>query len=69
MYSMDECMSSDEEYYYSDRDSFDGLDNDESDIQWIPPKPPSSKVILHFLFLYIYIYVCVCVCICVRVFQ
>lgn len=38
-------MSSDDEYYYSDRDSLDGLDNEETDIQWAPSKGPSCKVI------------------------
>ena len=37
-------MSSEEENCYSDRDSFDGLDNEESDSQWVPPKPSSIKV-------------------------
>ncbi|KAH7834995.1 hypothetical protein Vadar_021890 [Vaccinium darrowii] len=42
---MDDCTSGEEDYYYSDRDSLDGLENDESDVQWVPPKGPSSKVI------------------------
>ncbi|KAK6946189.1 IBR domain [Dillenia turbinata] len=42
---MEDCMSGDEEYCYSDPDSFDGLENEETDIQWAPPKSPSSKVI------------------------
>ncbi|XP_059653950.1 probable E3 ubiquitin-protein ligase ARI2 [Cornus florida] len=42
---MEDCLSGDEDYYYSDRDSLDGLENEESDLQWIPPKGPSSKVI------------------------
>ena len=41
---MDGYMSSEEENCYSDRDSFDGLDNEESDSQWGPPKPSSIKV-------------------------
>ncbi|KAK9286988.1 hypothetical protein L1049_015396 [Liquidambar formosana] len=45
MFSMEDGMSSDEEYYYSDRDSLDGLENEESDIHWEPSKGPSSKVI------------------------
>ncbi|KAL1808452.1 hypothetical protein ACET3Z_025442 [Daucus carota] len=40
---MDGYMSSEEENCYSDRDSFDGLDNEESDSQWVPPKPSSIK--------------------------
>lgn len=42
---MEDYANSDEEYYYSDRDSFDGLVNEESDFQWVPPKAPSSQVI------------------------
>ncbi|XP_074345303.1 putative E3 ubiquitin-protein ligase ARI2 isoform X2 [Apium graveolens] len=42
---MDDWMSSDEEKCYSDRESYDGLDNEESDSQWVPPKPSSIKVI------------------------
>jgi ariadne-1 len=43
---MDYCMSGDDEdYYSSDRDSLGGIDNEESDSQWIPPKTQSSKVI------------------------
>ncbi|XP_015902896.2 probable E3 ubiquitin-protein ligase ARI2 [Ziziphus jujuba] len=42
---MDDCISSDEDYYYSDRDSLDGLENDESDPQWVPTKGPTTKVI------------------------
>lgn len=41
---MDGYMSSKEENCYSYRDSFDGLDNEESDSQWVPPKPSSIKV-------------------------
>lgn len=41
---MDDCMSSEEEKCYSDRDSYDVLDNEESDSQWVPPKPSSVKV-------------------------
>lgn len=42
---MDDYTSGEEEYYYPDRDSLDGLDDDEPDFQWVPPKGPSSKVI------------------------
>lgn len=41
---MEGCTSGEEDYYSSDRDSLDGLDNEESDSQWVPPKGPSSKV-------------------------
>lgn len=36
---------SDEDYYYSDRDSLDGLENEESQFQCAPPKGPTTKVI------------------------
>lgn len=35
---------SDEDYYYSDRDSLDGLENEESQFQCAPPKGPTTKV-------------------------
>lgn len=41
---MDDCISSDEEHYYSDRDSMGGLENDESDPLWVPAKGPTTKV-------------------------
>ncbi|CAM8997572.1 unnamed protein product [Rhodiola kirilowii] len=37
--------SSEDEYYYSDHDSLDGLDNDDAEVQWAPPHAPSCKVI------------------------
>ncbi|KAE8008459.1 hypothetical protein FH972_004970 [Carpinus fangiana] len=42
---MDDCLSSDDDYYYSDRDSLDGLENEEAEFQCAPPKGPSTKVI------------------------
>ncbi|XVE67413.1 hypothetical protein DITRI_Ditri08aG0158700 [Diplodiscus trichospermus] len=43
---MEDCASSDEDYYYaSDRDSLDGLENEDSDLQWAPSKGPTTKVI------------------------
>ncbi|KAK8616548.1 hypothetical protein V6N13_018094 [Hibiscus sabdariffa] len=43
---MEDYLSGDEEYYYSsDQDSLDGLDNEDSDIQWATSRSPSSKVI------------------------
>ncbi|XVF68180.1 hypothetical protein PTKIN_Ptkin10aG0183600 [Pterospermum kingtungense] len=43
---MEDCGSSDEDYYYeSDRDSLDGLENEDSDIQWAHSKGPTTKVI------------------------
>ncbi|XP_022725118.1 probable E3 ubiquitin-protein ligase ARI2 [Durio zibethinus] len=43
---MEDCSSSDEDYYYSsDRDSLDGLENEDSDLQWPPSKGPTTKVI------------------------
>lgn len=45
---MEDSFSGDEDYYYSDRDSLDGLENDEADLQWVPPKGSSTKV--HSLF-------------------
>ena len=47
---MEGCTSGEEDYYSSDRDSLDGLDNEESDSQWVPPKGPSSKV--QYIFYY-----------------
>ncbi|KAG2705567.1 hypothetical protein I3760_05G061000 [Carya illinoinensis] len=41
---MEDCAS-DEEYYYSDRDSLDGLENEESEFQCAPTKGPTTKVI------------------------
>jgi hypothetical protein len=46
---MEDCLSSDEDYYYSDRDSLDGLENEEADFQCAPPKGPSTKVSDFFL--------------------
>lgn len=38
--------SSEVDYYnYSDRDSLDGLDNDEAEVQWAPLRAPSCKVV------------------------
>ncbi|KAK8613761.1 hypothetical protein V6N13_101517 [Hibiscus sabdariffa] len=43
---MEDCGSSDEDYYYSsDRDSLDDLENEDSDLQWAPSKCPATKVI------------------------
>ena len=42
-------MSSDEDYY-SDRDSLDGLENEDSEFHCTPPKGPTTKVILLFDF-------------------
>ncbi|KAJ7945984.1 RBR-type E3 ubiquitin transferase [Quillaja saponaria] len=42
---MEDCMSSDDEYYYSDLNSLDGLENYESDFQWVPPKGSTTQVI------------------------
>ncbi|KAI8028317.1 putative E3 ubiquitin-protein ligase ARI1 [Camellia lanceoleosa] len=43
---MEDCTSSSEQdYYCSDQDSLDGIDNDESRVQWVPPKASSCKVI------------------------
>ncbi|XWS55265.1 hypothetical protein CRYUN_Cryun10bG0160400 [Craigia yunnanensis] len=43
---MEDCASSDEDYYYaSDPDSLDGLENEDSDLQWAPSKGPTTKVI------------------------
>ena len=58
---MDGYMSSEEENCYSDRDSFDGLDNEESDSQWIPPKPSSIKE-SSFPFLCVYILMLISLC-------
>lgn len=38
-------MSSDEDYYSSDRDSLDGLENEETEFQCAPSKGPATKVI------------------------
>ncbi|XVF45814.1 hypothetical protein PTKIN_Ptkin02bG0237100 [Pterospermum kingtungense] len=43
---MEDYASSDDDYYYSsDRDSLDGLENEDSDLQWVPSKGPTTKVI------------------------
>uniref|UniRef100_A0A7N0T1H0 RBR-type E3 ubiquitin transferase n=1 Tax=Kalanchoe fedtschenkoi TaxID=63787 RepID=A0A7N0T1H0_KALFE len=42
---MADSTTSDDEYYYSDRDSLDGLENDEPEVQWAPLRAPSCKVI------------------------
>ncbi|KAL3722498.1 hypothetical protein ACJRO7_034814 [Eucalyptus globulus] len=43
---MDDYFSSEEEEEYcSDRDALDGLENDDPDYDWVPPKGPSTKVI------------------------
>ena len=42
-------MSNDEDYY-SDRDSLDGLENEDSEFHCTPPKGPTTKVILLFDF-------------------
>ncbi|KAM3743043.1 hypothetical protein ACB098_07G115400 [Castanea mollissima] len=41
---MEDGMSSDEDYY-SDRDSLDGLENEDSEFHCTPPKGPTTKVI------------------------
>lgn len=41
---MEDYISSDEDHYYSDRDSMDGLENDESDPLWVSAKGPTTKV-------------------------
>ncbi|KAM5549023.1 putative E3 ubiquitin-protein ligase ARI2 [Rosa sericea] len=51
----DDCLGSDEEFYTSDQEddysiegleeSIDGLENDDSDTPWIPPKGTTTKVI------------------------
>lgn len=48
---MDDYTSGEEEYSSSDRDSLDGLENDEPAFQWVPPKGPSTKVIDLLIFL------------------
>ncbi|XVF45815.1 hypothetical protein PTKIN_Ptkin02bG0237100 [Pterospermum kingtungense] len=41
---MEDYASSDDDYYYSsDRDSLDGLENEDSDLQWVPSKGPTTK--------------------------
>lgn len=51
----DDCLGTDDEFYTSDQEddysiegleeSIDGLENDESDTQWIPPKGTTTKVV------------------------
>lgn len=41
---MEDCLGSDEEYYYSDQDSLDVIENEDSDLPWILPKGPTTKV-------------------------
>ncbi len=38
-------MSSDDEYGYSDPESLDGLENEDSDFQSAPSKGPTTKVL------------------------
>ncbi|KAM1242903.1 hypothetical protein ACFX2G_035211 [Malus domestica] len=42
---MEDCLGSDEEYYYSDQDSLDVIENEDPDLPWILPKGPTTKVI------------------------
>lgn len=48
---MEDCLGSDDEYYYSDQDSLDGIENEDSDPQWIPPKGTTTKVFDFIFFL------------------
>ncbi|GLT43042.1 hypothetical protein SLA2020_170160 [Shorea laevis] len=42
---MEDCFSGDEDYYSADRDSLEGLENEENDIQCVSSKGPTTKVI------------------------
>ncbi|KAK3021781.1 hypothetical protein RJ639_045103 [Escallonia herrerae] len=42
---MEDWVSSEEDYGSSDRESLDGLDNEEPDSPWVPPKVSNTKVI------------------------
>lgn len=48
-------MSSDEDYY-SDRDSLDGLENEDSEFHCTPPKGPTTKVICYYSILFFFEY-------------
>lgn len=42
---MEDYGGSDDECYYSDdRESLEGLENEESDFHWVPAKGPTTKV-------------------------
>lgn len=50
----DDCLGTDDEFYTSDQEDDysiegDGLENDESDTQWIPPKGTTTKVVHLYL--------------------
>ncbi|GLT85877.1 hypothetical protein SLE2022_040500 [Rubroshorea leprosula] len=42
---MEDCFSGDEDYDCSDRDSLQGLENEENDVQCVSSKDPTTKVI------------------------
>ncbi|KAF7810951.1 putative E3 ubiquitin-protein ligase ARI1 isoform X1 [Senna tora] len=42
---MDDYLSSDDDYHYSDQGSVDGFENDEPDVQLVTPKGPTTLVI------------------------
>ncbi|XP_062092773.1 probable E3 ubiquitin-protein ligase ARI1 isoform X1 [Humulus lupulus] len=42
---MEDYFSSDDECCYSDRDSLDGLENEDSRTHWVPSKGPASKLL------------------------
>jgi len=49
---MDDYFSAEEEacYYSSDQDSFDGIDNEESELQPLSSKRSNTQVLLYTLF-------------------
>ncbi|PKI58813.1 hypothetical protein CRG98_020803 [Punica granatum] len=42
---MDDCFADEEDYYCSDHESLDGLENEDSGVNWAPSKGPSTRVI------------------------
>lgn len=45
---MDDFFSSDEDYYASDRESLDGIENDDSGFNSVATKGPSTRVLCYF---------------------
>lgn len=45
-YYLSDGSEEEDDNYLSDQgaEPLDGLENDDSDAKWVPPKPPSSKV-------------------------
>lgn len=48
---MDDYLSSDDDFHYSDQGSVDGFENDEPDVQLVTPKGPTTLV-FDYVFLF-----------------